>query len=165
MEIQKEMGEVSAVALSDYILKHYGPMSHLKLQKLLYYCDAYHLAYFERQLVDSGFQAWVHGPVCVEVYHALKGHSVLYSDVSFNQQFAGYDPDALLAEALTTKQVEFTNDVLSTLSTWRDSELEASTHRELPWIEARAGKSPSEKHDGVIDKRTMMSYYKKDIVK
>lgn len=41
------MVTIDSIILSDYILKHYGPMSHLKLQRLLFYCDAYHLAYFD----------------------------------------------------------------------------------------------------------------------
>jgi len=165
MEIQKEVQEISALQLSDYILKNHGPMSHLKLQKLLYYSDAYHLAFFSRQLVQESFQAWVHGPVCVEVYHALKGSSVLYSDVAFNQEHAGYDPIEYITNTLTTKQKELTDDVLGTLSKWKDSELEAATHREKPWLEARAGKSPSEYHDGVISKVTMMEFYKTEILK
>lgn len=47
--IPKNMGTIDSIILSDYILKHYGPMSHLKLQKLLFYCDAYHLAYFDKE--------------------------------------------------------------------------------------------------------------------
>lgn len=45
----KSMETIDSIILSDYILKHYGPMSHLKLQRLLFYCDAYHLACFDKE--------------------------------------------------------------------------------------------------------------------
>ncbi|MBR2290865.1 MAG: DUF4065 domain-containing protein [Prevotella sp.] len=58
-----EYKTIDSIVLSNYILKHYGPMSHLKLQKLLYYCDAYSLAYFGEELITDQFEAWVHWPV------------------------------------------------------------------------------------------------------
>jgi uncharacterized phage-associated protein len=64
MEPLKNLGKVNAQILADYILQKYGSMSHLKLQKLLYYCESYHLAYFDDILIPEEFEAWVHGPVC-----------------------------------------------------------------------------------------------------
>ena len=69
MEVINEYKTIDAIVLSNYILKHYGPMSHLKLQKLLYYCDAYSLAYFDNPLIEDDFEAWVHGPVCRRLIH------------------------------------------------------------------------------------------------
>lgn len=40
--VVSQLQKIDVLVLSDYIIKHYGPMSHLKLQKLLFYCDAYH---------------------------------------------------------------------------------------------------------------------------
>lgn len=53
MEATKHLGKIDSIVLSNYILKHYGDMSHLKLQKLLFYCDAYCLAYFGEELVTD----------------------------------------------------------------------------------------------------------------
>ncbi|SDF54480.1 alcohol dehydrogenase (NADP+)/uncharacterized zinc-type alcohol dehydrogenase-like protein [Dyadobacter soli] len=38
------LGKVDSALLSEYVLQNFGDMSHLKLQKLLYYTQAYHLA-------------------------------------------------------------------------------------------------------------------------
>jgi uncharacterized phage-associated protein len=165
MKIEREINQVSAIQLSEYILKNNGPISHLKLQKLLYYCDAYHLAYFDSPLVHENFEAWVHGPVCVEVYNTLKGKSVLYSDVAYDPASAKVDPDTFINESLSSKQVELIKDILASLGSWKDSELEAATHREKPWLEARAGIHPAQKHNGVISKVTMMEFYKNEILK
>lgn len=70
--MHKSLQKIDSVVFSDYILKHYGPMSHLKLQKLIFYCDAYCLAYFDKELVTDQFEAWVHGPVSRKVYNSLK---------------------------------------------------------------------------------------------
>ncbi len=38
-------------------------ITHLKLQKLVYYAQAWYLANFNRPLFDEDMQAWTHGPV------------------------------------------------------------------------------------------------------
>ena len=68
----KEYKAIDSIVLSNYILKHYGPMSHLKLQKLLFYCDAYCLAYFGQELITDQFEAWVHGPVSRKVCQRMR---------------------------------------------------------------------------------------------
>ena len=68
MEVVKNLGKIDAQLMADFILKNFGAMSHLKLQKLLYYAEAYHLAYFEESLIKQEFEAWSHGPVCREVF-------------------------------------------------------------------------------------------------
>lgn len=47
-------------------------VSNLKLQKLLYYAQGFHLAMTGRPLFDEPIQAWMHGPVVPAVYHAFK---------------------------------------------------------------------------------------------
>jgi uncharacterized phage-associated protein len=160
MKIEKELNQIPAVLLADFVLKNYGPMSHLKLQKLLYYCEGYHLAYFESPLLHEEFEAWVHGPVCVPIYDLLKGSSVLYTDVSFGGE---HNPDEVLQNELASKQIEIIKETLLTLSPWMDSELETATHREQPWIDARGGIPASQRHNGVISKVTMMNYYKGEL--
>lgn len=160
MEAVKTIGKIDSLILSDYILKNYGPMSHLKLQKLLFYCEAYHLAYFDEELTGDSFEAWVHGPVSRKVYDQLKSVSMLYADIKYN---GDNTPNDLFDSQLISTQKEFISDVLNNLSSWKDIELEASTHNELPWIEARAGYSAGDKCDKEISKKTMSIFYKKEI--
>ena len=160
MIVAKNIGKVDAITLSNFILKNYGPMSHLKLQKLLFYCEAYHLAYLNTSLIDEDFQAWIHGPVCRPVYDNLKAHSVLYSDIVFDN---ASNPDEVLEHNLTSTQLGILNDVLGNLSTWRDLELEAATHKEQPWITARKGYAAADKCEVVISKTEMMAFYKAEL--
>jgi len=46
------------------------PITNLKLQKLLYYCQGWHLAYHEKVLFSDPIQAWVHGPAVPNVYRS-----------------------------------------------------------------------------------------------
>jgi uncharacterized phage-associated protein len=160
MEALRTLGKIHAQLLADFILVKYGPMSHLKLQKLLYYCEAYHLAYFDTNLIHEEFQAWVHGPVCREVYDSLKGSSLLYSDLGFQ---GDYDPIHELNLYLSTDQVNLIDDVLNELSSWTGLQLENATHKEFPWVEARKNLSPGDKCENKISKDSMRTYYKADL--
>lgn len=47
-------------------------ISHLKIQKLLYFSHAWHLAKFNSKLIGQPFEAWDYGPVVRVVYDQLK---------------------------------------------------------------------------------------------
>ncbi|MDE6668372.1 MAG: DUF4065 domain-containing protein [Muribaculaceae bacterium] len=150
--------QIDSIVLANYILKHYGPMSHLKLQKLLFYCDAYCLAYFGQELISDKFEAWVHGPVCRKVYNEMKGASVLYTDMAYSS-INGIDED-ITFDQLAIDVKDLINDILTNLTTWSGIELERATHRERPWIEARHGYSEAEKCYVEISKITTRDYYR-----
>lgn len=160
MRVVSSLHKIDSVLLSNYILKHYGPMSHLKLQKLLFYCDAYHLAYFDVELIEDKFEAWVHGPVSRKVFDSLKDKSLLYSDIEYVDN--GIDIDETF-ESLSSLQKDLLNNILSTLSTWTGTELEASTHDEKPWLEARLGYGEADRCHELISKETTRTFYKRDL--
>lgn len=47
-------------------------LTPLKLQKLLYLGQMYHLVYHESPLIDRRFEAWIYGPVQPSLYYALR---------------------------------------------------------------------------------------------
>src|SRR5262249_731210 len=49
-----------------------NPVSNLKLQKLLYYSQAWHLALYKCALIDDEIEAWVHGPVVPCVFRRYR---------------------------------------------------------------------------------------------
>lgn len=159
MELANTLQKIDSIVLANYILKHYGPMSHLKLQKLLFYCDAYHLAYFDKELIEDCFEAWVHGPVSRKVYNCLRDKSILYADMTYSD--AGLKEDEKFA-SLTSDQQDLIKEVLGLLGGWSARELEIATHQELPWIEARRGYSEADKCTVLISKETTRIFYKSD---
>lgn len=159
MKVERSLKKIDSIVLSNYILNHYGPMSHLKLQKLLYYCDAYHLAYFDEELIEDKFEAWVHGPVSRKVFATLRDRSLLYSDISYD----GKGEEDIIFKSLSTEQQELIISVLEMLKSWTGLELEKATHDELPWLRARAGYDAASPCHVEISKEDMRTYYKKDL--
>jgi len=161
MLIKQTLAKIDSIKLGNYIVKHYGPLSHLKLQKLLFYCDAYHMAYFDEELIVDRFEAWAHGPVSRRVYNSFRDKSVLYADICFEQTEVP-DPDGHYNE-LSSSQRGFVTEILENLAPWSDTELETATHSEQPWIEARRGYSPGDKCSVLISKETTRNFYKKEL--
>ncbi|HRP36920.1 MAG TPA: DUF4065 domain-containing protein, partial [Candidatus Dojkabacteria bacterium] len=50
-------------------------ITNLKLQKLVYYADAWYLANYGDSLIQEDFQAWVHGPAIPALYGEYKHFS------------------------------------------------------------------------------------------
>jgi uncharacterized phage-associated protein len=71
----------------------------LKLQKLLYYVQAWHLAFFGKPLFEGHFQAWVHGPVNREIYDRFKDEKSLYSSVTSDDIRRDFNSDDIKAKA------------------------------------------------------------------
>ena len=72
-------------------------MTHKKLQKMCYYAQAWSYALYNRPLMDTEFQAWVHGPVSPQLYQKYKGHGFqeLYCDEELHISFSEEDSELL----------------------------------------------------------------------
>lgn len=126
-------------------------ITHLKIQKLLYYVQAWGLVFTGNSFFKEKFQAWSHGPVLPTVFHSLKQYRF--------QNIAG----EIIAENLetTNKNVEVIENVWETYGELSAKHLEQLTHQEKPWIEARVGLLPEDKSINEIDQHTMCDYYAK----
>ncbi|WP_159729949.1 Panacea domain-containing protein [Methylosinus sp. Ce-a6] len=129
------------------------PLNSLKLHKLMYYCQAWSLAFGRGRLFNEGFQAWVHGPVVRPVYDRFISKS-LYSPVTRDDIRQGFDPmciessDRALIDAVLEKYAPLTGD-----------QLEEMTHQEDPWKLARMGLAPTARSERVISDESMQKYY------
>jgi uncharacterized phage-associated protein len=131
-----------------------GPLNVIKLQKLTYYAQAWHLAFYENPLFPGKFQAWVHGPVSRELYDRFKDSKTLYSPVGAGDVRSDFDP-----ESLDSGKRQHIDTVLEVYAPFTGSQLEEMTHREEPWIRARAGRRPSERCENALDEGVMQRYY------
>ena len=61
------MAKVKDVA--QYILEKQGDMTTIKLQKLVYYCQAWALVWTEAPLFEEKIEAWANGPVTPELFY------------------------------------------------------------------------------------------------
>jgi uncharacterized phage-associated protein len=116
---------ISALDVAAYILKKQGPMSAMKLQKLVYYAQAWSLVWDDEPLFYEKIKAWANGPVVPQLYQAHKGQFtvVLISD--------GH------AERLDADQQATVNEVLRFYGDKDAQWLSELTHREAPWRLAR----------------------------
>jgi uncharacterized phage-associated protein len=142
----------------DYIivkLKAAGEsLNVLKLQKLLYYSQAWHLALHGDRLFDGRFQAWVHGPVSRQIYDRFAVSKSLHSEVSESDVAPDFDMGQI-----SNEHRSHLDDVLGAYAKYRGSQLEEMTHDESPWVEARKGYRPSERCEREMSEETMRRYY------
>ena len=130
------------------------PLNLLKLQKLIYYCDAWYLAFDKGPLFEEKFQAWVHGPVSRRVYDRFVETKDLYSPVTISDLRPGFNPNSL-----TPAIRGHIKSVLEVYNKFTGSQLEEMTHREDPWIITRKGLAPAERCEKEIDKTLIKTFY------
>lgn len=138
---------VSAHDVAAYILKKQGRITAMKLQKLLYYSQAWSLVWDEKPLFKEPIEAWANGPVVRDIYNHHRGR--------FNiRTWSRGNPDRLSPEAKET--VDAVLDFYGERSSQWLSDL---THQEEPWRLARKGLARSERGTQTISKASMMEYY------
>lgn len=143
-----EVGKYSIFDIANWFLSK-GDMTQKKLQKLCYYAQAWGYALKNHRLIKSDFQAWIHGPVSPVLYDKFR--------------VFGYDTIKMSGEYksnIDIEDVELLEDVWETYGDKTGNALEALTHRELPWIEARRGYDEDERCTVVILPESMKQYYR-----
>lgn len=135
-------------------------ITNLKLQKLVYYTQAWYLAIKKEPLFKEDFQAWVHGPVLPDLYF-------IYKDCKWNPIVR----DDLTPEKLESIEAEFDQELKEHLKLIVDEyfgmtayDLERLTHNEDPWLRARDGLTIDQPSDKIIEKDWIINYYSKYVV-
>lgn len=130
-----------------YILRRQGAMTTWKLQKLVYYTQAWHLVWDDKALFREEIEAWANGPVVRRLYKAHKGK---------------YRIDRILGgkiRNLGESERETIDIVLEHLGDKSSQWLSDLTHLELPWREARQGMRDGERGATIISKEKLAEYY------
>jgi uncharacterized phage-associated protein len=113
----------------------------MKLQKLVYYCQALHLAFYDKPLFSESIEAWTHGPVCPDLYHELKCR--------------GSAPITVMGprrESLNDQEKELIRLVYARYGQYSASKLREMTHNEAPWKDTVAS--------ATIPEHLIESYFK-----
>ena len=103
-------------------------LTNLKLQKLAYYSQGFHLALYNKPLFDEEFVAWEHGPVVRSLYDKLKNFG--------SEQVIIDEP---IKDSITEQQKQLIseiNKVYGQFSAWK---LRDMTHNESPWLSTAKG--------------------------
>ncbi len=124
-------------------------ITHLKLQKLVYYAQAWSLVLLEEELFAEDFEAWRHGPVVPSLYHAFS---------RYGWQALPPPEDELVDFSNDVQEVLI--DVYNTYGGLHAKRLEELTHQEPPWLLARGKLSPEANSSSIVRKQHMAAYYK-----
>ena len=128
-----------------------GSMTHLKLQKMVYYAQAWCMVFLGKPLFKERFEAWIHGPVCPELWQEYKECGYFHIPCSENVD----------VDMFSVEQRGVLNDVWDAYGQFDGKHLEELTHQEDPWLEARKGLHPGTHCTNTISLDTMRDYYTK----
>ena len=138
---------MTVLEVAAYILERQGSMTTMKLQKLVYYCQAWSLVWDERPLFDEPIEAWANGPVTPALYAVHRGWFGI-------DRVPGGDAngvDSLGRETIDAVLATYGGETAYTLS--------VMTHREQPWKVARGALPDGEPGVGEIELDSMAEYY------
>ena len=145
-EVEDALANVHDVAA--YILQKQGSMSTMKLQKLLYYAQAWNLAWEERPLFEVKIEAWANGPVVWEIFNEHRGEFEV-----------GPPWTSGSASRLTSDDRTIVDAVLAGYGGLSGRQLSLLTHAEDPWREAREGLGPTDRSTAEITPESMQAFY------
>ena len=146
---------ISVHAVADYFIlkidREAGDnITHLKLQKLIYYAQAWYLAMFDKPLFNNKIEAWLHGPVCREVYERFRHRS--WSPIPVTSVVS-------VSSAIDDEIRAFLDEVWEVYGQYSATKLEKMTHEEVPWLEARNGIQPGKPSQTLINEKSMRDHY------
>lgn len=138
---------VSVFDVAAFILIKWGRMSAMKLQKLLYYCQAWSLVWDDAPLFPERIEAWESGPVVRDLFNAHKGKYWV-------TELPNENPDTL-----NEVQKETVIAVYEFYGGRSAQYLSDLTHMEDPWKLARASFSGRLRGDAEITVGSLEEYY------
>lgn len=144
LSLFKEDAEKRTVGADDE-----ADISNLKLQKLLYYCQAYSCALTGKPMFTEEMEAWDYGPVIPSVYHEYKRYgrrNIPLSDIE-TFELADYGTDSAIIRLVKEQKGQYSAIALKDM-----------THKETPWKKAFAigRKQP-------IDTDTIREYFREKL--
>jgi uncharacterized phage-associated protein len=134
-------------------------LTHMQLQKLVYFMHAWYLAIHNKPLVQEAPQAWQYGPVFSTIYHELKAHganpitSMLTEVNPADGRFV-----ALMPNSNDTPFWTMLSKVWDRYHRFSAAELSSLSHEaDGPWDSARKAGNVN------IDKNVITDFYKRKL--
>jgi uncharacterized phage-associated protein len=140
---------LSVLDVAAYILRKQGPMTAMKLQKLVYYSQAWALVWDDKPLFRERIEAWANGPVVRKLYEVHRGHYRV-------SRIPGG-----LSRRLDSEQRDTVDAVLGHYGEKSSQWLSDLSHMEQPWRDARTrhGLTAGERGNAIIRHADMAEYY------
>jgi uncharacterized phage-associated protein len=143
---ERRSTNVTVHDVAAFILEQQGEMTAMKLQKLVYYSQAWSLVWDEEPLFAEPIEAWANGPVVRSLYIRHQG--------TFKVKNWEGDPTKLseLQRETILKVLEFYGPMPA-------QALSDLTHNEDPWRKARVGLAVGDRGSRVISHSEIAEYY------
>ena len=125
-------------------------ISNLKMQKMLYYAQGWHLALTSKELFGDEIEAWQYGPVVKSVYDEFRKYgknSIDFSELDSYKQSLSDETAEFLA---------FIFDETSRIPAW---ELVKRTHQHKPYID-----NYSQIKTNIIPKNEIKAFFNEQIL-
>ena len=122
--------------------KVYEGITNLKLQKILYFVQVFHLVKKDKPLFTENIQAWQYGPVVYEVYKQYKKNR---SDSIIRTKDTS---------VISEQDKQFIEEIWDSFGKYSTTKLVAITHAHTPWQEAY------KTNNQVISNKSLQEYYK-----
>lgn len=153
MPIQRKKELYSAADVAKYFIylssrafvgdnKEREGITNLKLQKILYFAQAYYLAKFNKPLFNNTIEAWEYGPVIPDVYRKFKNYG--------DKPIISKKDESTLSE----KDKEILKEIWETFGGYSASRLVDISHAHAPWKDAYASE------DKIISNKSLGEYYR-----
>lgn len=134
--------------VAQYILEECGEMTALKLQKLVYYCQAWALVWTDNALFPERIEAGANGPVIPELYKLHDGQFKVNAQSGIGESYK-----------LQQDEIETILNVLSEYKAYKSYDLINQTRLEDPWKIARGTTPDGEPCTTEISHAAMAEYY------
>ena len=108
-----------------YSLKIKNPITHLKLQKLLYFVQAKFLLETPHPCFSDKIEAWAFGPVVPNVYKKYKKYSRSTLKTSNNY-----------TRVISLSDLKMIEEMVEIFKDWTPMAMVSLTHRQSPWKDA-----------------------------
>lgn len=132
------------------VLDQTGPISTMKLQKLVFYANAYHLVSYDTPLFPDAIEAWANGPVVRKLFnHHRKRYVIGRDDL----------PVPSCAETLTIREKQSVRHVVERVGSLSGAQLSDLTHAEEPWLNQRRGVAPGDRSENRISHQSIKDFY------
>lgn len=135
--------------VAKYITERTGEVSAMKLQKLMFYAQAWNLVWEEEPLFADDFEAWANGPVLPALYARHRGmfkvDARLFGDAA--------------SDKLSPTERENVEKILGFYGSKTAQWLSNLTHQENPWLDARGDLPVGAASNAVIPQAAIHEYY------
>jgi uncharacterized phage-associated protein len=138
--------DVAAYIVDKQVANTHDGIPAMKLQKLVYYAQAWSLVWDDKPLFSDRIEAWANGPVVPDLYEYLYGQFMIVGVKGNPNVFTDLERDTI-------------DSVLKYYGDKSSQWLTDLVRNEEPWLNARKGLAIGERGDRVISLAAIAEYY------